>query len=202
MGDPTGQCRRPRGSCSCQTPSRGPGRRSSRCLERSNRVGRSAPRQGAKGRGCRRSPATVTLLDAYGLVALVAEEPAAAEVEELLRAGEAGILAVNLTEAVDVCGRVHRVEPDETRAVLEPLFLSRVLSLRPSGAAEAWLAAQLRIRYYDRRNSPLSLADCFLLAHAVREGESIATADPHVAGCARGSSIAVVPLPGSTRARP
>jgi predicted nucleic acid-binding protein len=103
---------------------------------------------------------------------------------------------------VDVCGRVHRVEPDETRAVLEPLFLSRVLSLRPSGAAEAWLAAELRIRYYNRKDSPLSVADCLLLAHAVREAETIATADPHVAGCARASDLDVVPLPGSTGARP
>lgn len=144
----------------------------------------------------------MTLLDAYALVALVADEPAAAEVEDLLRAGEAGLLAVNLTEAVDVCGRVHRVEPDETRAVLEPLFLSRVLSLRLSGAGDAWLAAELRIRHYDRRRSPLSVADCLLLAHALREGDGIATADPHVAECARGSDIALVPLPGSTGARP
>jgi predicted nucleic acid-binding protein len=144
----------------------------------------------------------VTLLDAYALVALVAEEPAAGEVADILRAGEAGLLAVNLTEAVDVCGRVHRVEPGETRAVLEPLFLSRVLSVRPSGTGDAWLAAELRIRWYDRRRSPLSVADCLLLAHALREGEHIATADPHVAACARGSGIALVPLPGSTGARP
>jgi predicted nucleic acid-binding protein len=144
----------------------------------------------------------VTLLDAYALVALVADEPAAADVEDLLRAGEAGIPAVNLAEAVDVCGRVHGVEPDETRAVVEPLFLSRVLSLRPSGASEAWLAADLRIRHYNRRQSPLSVADCLLLAHALREGERIATADPHVAGCARLEDVTVVPLPGSTGARP
>ena len=86
--------------------------------------------------------------------------------------------------------------------MLEPLFLSRVLTLRPSGAEEAWLAAELRIRYYNRRQSPLSVADCLLLAHAVREGESIATADPHLAGCARVSDLAVVSLPGSTGARP
>jgi predicted nucleic acid-binding protein len=144
----------------------------------------------------------VTLLDAYALVALVADEPAAREVENLLRAGEAGVVAVNLTEAVDVCGRVHRVEPSETRAVLDPLFLSHVLTLRPLGAGDAWLAAELRIRYYDRRRSPLSVADCLLLAHAMREGERIATADPHVAEQAREAGITLVPLRGSTGVRP
>lgn len=144
----------------------------------------------------------MTLLDAYALVALVAEEPAAAEVEDLLRSGEARIIAVNLAEAVDVCGRVHGVEPDETRAVVEPLFLSRVLSLRPSGESEAWLAADLRIRHYDRKHSPLSVADCLLLAHAITEEEQIATADPHVAACARLEGVTVAALPGSTGARP
>lgn len=144
----------------------------------------------------------MTLLDAHALVALVAEEPAAAEVEDLLRAGEVRILAVNLVEAVDACGRVHGLEPDETRAAVEPLFLSSVLSLRSSGASEAWLAADLRIRHYNRKHSPLSVADCLLLAHAVTEEEQIATADPHVAGCARLEGVAVAALPGSTSARP
>ncbi len=143
----------------------------------------------------------MTLLDAYALVALIAEEPAAGKVEEVLRAGAAEILAVNLVEAVDVCGRVHRLPSDETRAVVEPLFPHGVLALRPTGAAEAWVAADLRIRHYSRRHRPLSLADCLLIAHAGADGASIATADPHVAACARSRDVAVLALPGSAGAR-
>ncbi len=44
-------------------------------------------------------------LDAYAVLALALDEPAAGEVEALIRKGEAAITAVNLFEAADYCIR-------------------------------------------------------------------------------------------------
>lgn len=135
------------------------------------------------------------LLDAYALVALATDEPAAERVEELLRDGGSGITGVNLAEAVDVAQRVRRLPPADVRTALEPL-LGDVVRVVTVGEVEAWRAAELRLQHYDRRRSPLSMADCFLLA-AANEREGIATSDPPVAAAARVEGIEVIPLPDS-----
>jgi uncharacterized protein with PIN domain len=71
----------------------------------------------------------LTYIDAYGLVALVANEPAAAEVEQVLRADECRVVAVNLAEAVDVAARVHGYPIDAIRKALEPLTLGSALAV-------------------------------------------------------------------------
>jgi uncharacterized protein with PIN domain len=145
----------------------------------------------------------VTLLDAYALVALVADEPAAEDVEQLLRDGSpARVVTVNLAEAIDISDRVHEIPVGEIRESLEPLFLVRTLTGVPSGEDEAWLAAGLRAKHYDRKSCPLSLADCFLLAHALASGDDIATSDPPLAGVARTEGVSVVGLPDSAGRRP
>jgi uncharacterized protein with PIN domain len=144
----------------------------------------------------------LTFLDAYALVALVVDEPAAAEVEALLREGDSVVVTANLAEAIDVAHRVHGHSVEEVRSALEPLFLARALSARASEEPDAWLAAELRGRHYDRRHRALSLADCFLLAHALVAEDRIATADPPVADVARAEGIGVVALPDSTGTRP
>jgi PIN domain nuclease of toxin-antitoxin system len=144
----------------------------------------------------------LTLLDAYAVVAFVADEPAAAEVEELLRAGGARIVVANLAEAIDVCRRVHDLGVDDLRGALEPLLLARALSPLASQERDAWSAAELRRTYYDRGTRAISLADCFLLAHARDAGEPIATADPPVAEVASAEGIAIVALPDSAGRRP
>jgi predicted nucleic acid-binding protein len=138
----------------------------------------------------------VILLDAYALVALATDEPAAAAVEELLRGGAIAITAVNLAEAIDVAQRVQGVQPDDVRDAIEPL-VGGVLRVVPVGEDEAWRAASLRLRHYDRRTSALSMADCFLLA-AAGVGDGIATSDPPLAVAARLESIEVVALPDSS----
>jgi uncharacterized protein with PIN domain len=142
----------------------------------------------------------LTLLDAYALVALVADEPAAGEVEDLLRAGDARVVVVNLAETIDVAQRVHGYDHGEVRAVLEPLLLDGTLEAVVSTEDEAWLAADVRSRHYDKKASALSIADCFLLAHAL-SGEVIATSDPPLADVARDEGVDVVALPdlGGTR---
>lgn len=133
---------------------------------------------------------------------MIGDEPAADEVAELLRRDGAQVSVVNLCEVIDVCRRTHGLGEREVRDVIEPLLLTGRLVAVPSGAAEAWSAADLRARYYDRRTRALSLADCLLLAHAQTGGDELATADPSVAEVARAEGLALIPLPDSTGARP
>lgn len=143
----------------------------------------------------------MTLLDAYALVAFVADEPAAEEVEGLLRAGGTRVVVANLAEAIDVSQRVHGVAGEEVRAALEPLLDESLVPV-VSEQAHAWWAADLRRRHYDRRKRALSLTDCFLLAHALEANEEIATADPPLAEAARLDGVGVVALPDRAGERP
>lgn len=142
----------------------------------------------------------MTFLDAYALVALLADEAAAGEVEALLYAGQAEVAVVNLAEAIDVTARVHRIPESELRAALEPL-LGTAVSVVVQDESAAWRAAELRRRHYDRRSCALSLADCLLLA-AVGPDDAVASADPAVCSTARREGRTVLPLPDSTGARP
>jgi PIN domain nuclease of toxin-antitoxin system len=142
----------------------------------------------------------VTLLDAYALVALVGDEPAAAEVEDLLRTADPAITSINLAEAVDVLHRIHGLADEAVRAAVWPLVGAPLVVVRPT-EYHAWDAADLRRRYYHRRLRPLSLADCFLLAGAAGD-DRIATADPAVAEAAREEGISLVALPDTSGKRP
>ena len=144
----------------------------------------------------------MTLVDAYGLVALVADEPAAGEVETLLRDGDCSVVAVNLAEAIDVCRRVHAIPLADVRAAIEPLTLSEALEVAVSREREAWLAAELRGTHYHRTACPLSLADCLLLAHALTGSDALATSDPCVADVARSEGVTLIALPDRAGKRP
>lgn len=143
----------------------------------------------------------MTLLDAYALVAFLGDEPAATEVEELLRAGGCRVGLVNLSEAADVLGRVYGLDEAAVRLPIELLVETEQLELIAPSRTTAWRAAGLRRAHYHRNDCALSLADCFLLATAER-GEEIATADPAVAAAARTESLAVRALPDSSGRRP
>lgn len=138
----------------------------------------------------------MTYIDAYGLVALIANEAAASEVERLLRDDECRVVAVNLAEAVDVSARVYGLTLEEIRKVLEPLILGGSVAVAISEETEAWTAADIRSVEYDKRTRPLSMADCLLLAHVSLTHEAqLATADPDLAEVARSREVAVVGLP-------
>lgn len=139
-------------------------------------------------------------LDAYALVAFLADEPARAEVEALLRE-PCLMTTVNLAESIDVLARVYGVDEDELRALVSPLT-GEAFAVEVPLEADAWLAAQLRRRYYERATRELSLADCFLLATASRLDASVATADPAVASVTRGESMELVALPDRSGSRP
>jgi PIN domain nuclease of toxin-antitoxin system len=115
------------------------------------------------------------LLDAFALIALLADEPAADEVEALLRGGEAAMTAVNLAEALDVLQRVQRISFERLQTLTTPLVGERI-KLIPIDEPIARRAADIRARRYHRASAPLSLADCILLA-ATGQSDRLATAD-------------------------
>jgi uncharacterized protein with PIN domain len=119
------------------------------------------------------------LLDAYALTALLAGEPAASEVEQLIADGHTCVAAPNLAEAADRLGRVHGIAVQRTRAAVESLEQSTDLHVRPAERAHAWRAAELRTTHYHRTRRPLSLGDCLLLAMTGQE-DRLATSDPYV----------------------
>jgi len=136
------------------------------------------------------------LLDANALIALLADEPAAAEVDSSIRSGGAAMTAVNLAEAVDWLGRAGVATADEVRALVGPLELTIV----PVDAGIGWRAGELRARHH-RRIGNLSLADCILVA-AATFADRVATSDQAVLALAGAEGIATLPLPDSEGRRP
>jgi PIN domain nuclease of toxin-antitoxin system len=133
------------------------------------------------------------LLDAYALIALLVEEPAADEVESLLRRGGAAITAVNLAEALDVLQRVQGVSRERLEELTAPLVGER-MALMTIDERIARDAADIRARRYHRTRSPLSLADCILLA-ATGESDALATADGPLIRAAEAENRRVTVLP-------
>lgn len=136
------------------------------------------------------------LLDAYALTALLANEPAAEEVGELIAAGKAAVPAPNLAETADRLARVHGIAVSRTRSAVEALEQSTDLHVRALERPQAWRAAELRAKHYHRSDRPLSLGDCLLLAMSGEE-DRVATADPHVLATANEEQIGWIALANS-----
>jgi PIN domain nuclease of toxin-antitoxin system len=141
------------------------------------------------------------LLDSTALVAAFVGEPAAPEVESLLRRGDTCITSANLTEVIDVLVRVFGNELEAVEAKLVPL-LATALSVTRVGEAEARRAAEIRILHYRRRDNPLSLGDCLLLGSAVVLDAAVATSDIPLASSARSEGLEVIALKDSSGKRP
>lgn len=135
------------------------------------------------------------LLDASGLIALLGNEPAAPEVQDILDGGGAGITTINLAESVDRLARRYGVSIDRSRDAIDGL-LDGALRLIPLGAAEAWRAAEIRATHYHRSTCPISLADAVLVASAGGTWR-IATADGHLTDIAAREGVEVLVLPDS-----
>ena len=84
-------------------------------------------------------------LDAFALIAYLTDEPAAGEVEALLRE-PCVVSSVNLAEALDVLGRVRGIPSQELRGLVDPL-LADAISVETTTAAAAWQAASFRARH-------------------------------------------------------
>ncbi|MGH2468386.1 MAG: PIN domain-containing protein [Candidatus Limnocylindrales bacterium] len=145
----------------------------------------------------------LSVLDAQALIAALTDEPAAAEVEALLRGahGPPRIAAVNFAEVVDVLVRIKARPIDQVRRALE-LLRAGGLDVIPVDAASGELAGTIRARRYRRRDVPLPLSDCVLLATGAILDDAIATSDPPLLAAARAEGIAVVPLPDARGLRP
>jgi PIN domain nuclease of toxin-antitoxin system len=137
---------------------------------------------------------TRTLIDASALIALLGAEPAAGEVQEMLRSG-AAMTTLNLAEAIDRLKRRYDLEIERTRPVIEGL-LAKSLMLLPLGPPQAWRAGEIRAAHYHRSRCPISLADAVLVASAPAGGR-IASADGPLLTVAASEGIATAALPDS-----
>jgi ribonuclease VapC len=143
------------------------------------------------------------LLDAFALVALLRDEPAANEVETVLRRGGAAMSAINLAEALDVLQRVGGVSRERLEELTGPL-VDEAIEVVAVTERTGRDAADVRARRYHRTRSPLSLADCVLLATALsaRPDVPVVTTDPPLAAAARLEGLEVIALPDTRRRRP
>ena len=135
------------------------------------------------------------ILDAYAVLALLKDEHAALEVQELIEGDEES--ALTLLGIAEVLDRLVRgADIDEGQAWLD----LEQLGLAASPALDAQLAARaglLRARHYDRRTRAISLADCVAAETARRLEASLATADLPLLETCEAEGIAVIALPDS-----
>ena len=140
------------------------------------------------------------LLDASALLAHLRAEPAGPEVEELIRGGGTAMSVANLAEVIDKVLRETGIEAADLDSLLSTL-VGELVSVRPLDERTARRAGRLRARHYHRRSSPVSLADCILLATAGAD-DSIATSDGVLLRAAASEQISTVSLPDSSGRRP
>jgi len=137
------------------------------------------------------------LFDAYALLAVLLDEPAAAEVLEHLERPGAAITSVNAAEVLDRLCRAGASD-DEAEAELASFGAS---ILHPSERAVI-KAGLLRGKYYDRATCCVSLADCIGAACALDLQVPFATADGPLAHVVRSENGIVVALSDTSGKRP
>lgn len=137
----------------------------------------------------------MTVLDTQALIAFMAAEPAAAEVEAILRGrdGSASVSAISLAEIIDVGVRRlgQRVDAMDDRV---SALIAGGLEVVPIDEDLSRLAGALRSRHWDRDSRPVSLADCMILATAIVTREPLATSDPPLIAAARAEGHPVLAL--------
>jgi PIN domain nuclease of toxin-antitoxin system len=136
------------------------------------------------------------VLDSFAVLALLKDEPAAVQVQQLIEADvEATLTTLGVSEVIDHLVRLAAA--DEEEAVLDLAQLG-LASPPPMEHAMAVQAGLLRARHYQRKSRAVSLADC-VAAETARPGASqLASADPHLLAMCRDEGIAVIALPDST----
>lgn len=135
------------------------------------------------------------VLDAQPVIALFNDEPAAAQVEALLRGDdEAALTMLGVVEVIYYLVRFMAVPDEEAALDVAQLRMPPPLELNAGIATQAGL---LRARHYHRRDRALSLADC-IAAETARYFEApLATADPALLATCAAERIAVMALPDS-----
>ena len=141
------------------------------------------------------------VLDAGPVIDLLLDEPSAVEIATAIRdAKSLRISVVNVAEVIDVTRRVHGVSAEDALSAVNR-FLDEVARPVVVTREQAERAADIRARYYHRRDRDVSLADCFVIA-AAEPGDTVATADSAVAFVARGEGLDVLALPNARGRRP
>lgn len=140
----------------------------------------------------------MSVLDAQAVIAALVGEPAAGEVEELLRGsgGAPRISAANVAEIVDVLVRFRSQGIERVEERLDWLIAGG-LEVTAVDDGIARRAGAVRGRHYHARQRPISLADCLALATALALGDVLATSDPHLLDTATAEGCRVRPLPDS-----
>lgn len=143
------------------------------------------------------------LLDAFAVIALLANEPAAALVDQEMRrpGADVRVTAVNVAEVYDQLVRVAGSAVDAVDSSLELLAVAglEVITVDDEMARHAGM---LRARHYQRGRIDVSLADCIALAASISIRATLATADPALAATARKERVQVIALPDSEGRQP
>ncbi len=141
----------------------------------------------------------MTVLDSQAVLAFLADEPAAEDVEAILRGrdGVASASAITIAEVIDVGVRRYgqRVEMMGDRV---SALIAGGLEIVPASEDIARLAGALRARHWDRDRRPVSLADCVVLATGMALGDQLATSDAALIAAARDEGHPVVVLRNSS----
>jgi uncharacterized protein with PIN domain len=166
---------------------------------------RAAVAHSRRGIGGRRQPEgpTLTVLDSQAIVAALIGEPAAREVEALLRnaADAPRVSAVNLAEILDVLIRHQGWPAADVEEKLRWLTLGG-LEVVVLDERIALSAGRIHARHYHRTRRPLSLADCTALASALALGQRLATSDPALMAAAADEGCETIALLDSRGRRP
>lgn len=134
------------------------------------------------------------VLDSYAVLALLKDEPAAAQVQRLVDTEEVTLTALGVSEVLDHLVRLMRADPEDAVLDLAQLDLA---TPPPVEVAVALQAGLLRARQYHRKSRAVSLADCIAAETARRGDFQLASADPHLLDMCRDEGIAVIALPDS-----
>jgi predicted nucleic acid-binding protein len=137
----------------------------------------------------------VIVLDSFAVLALLKDEPAAAQVQQLVESDEdVALTALGVSEVLDHLVRLAGAEEDGAALDVAQLGLS---SPSPIEVGVAMRSGLLRARHYHRTNRAVSLADCVAAETARSADARLASADPHLLDLCRDEGIEVIPLPGS-----
>lgn len=121
----------------------------------------------------------MTALDAFAVLAFLRDEPAADEVETLLRSPTV-IAAVNAAEVIDQLVRVYGQDPDDVHADL-PLLSRAGMQITDTTARVGLRAGHIRASRYHRSTCPVSMADC-VAGHGTRSAGAAGHCRPR-SGC-------------------
>ncbi len=139
------------------------------------------------------------ILDAYAVIALLRDEPAADKVQRILEGDgqekRPTLTAVGVAEVLDHLIRIGGLEEETASLDLAQLGLLDTAPLDPSVAASA---GRLRTRHYHRKRCAISLADCIAAESGRAAGIAVVTSDPHLLDVCHREQIAVVALPDTT----